>query len=309
MTRKEKNIDPEKEKKGEEVAPRQGALEKSSPENGKQEKNEGEEDEEVNEAEVEMSFWGHLEALRWVLIRVAVVLVIFIIAAFIAMPYVFDSFILGPTTSNFFLYKFFAHMGGRIPFLPDFGDQDFSVSIININVASQFMTHISTSFWLALVLVFPYLIYEIWKFVRPALFPKEVSSMRMAFVMGTGMFYLGCAVGYCIVFPFTFRFLAEYQVGRGIVNQISLDSYMSNFLLMIFVMGLVFELPVLAKALSALGLVDRQFLKKYRRHAVVVLLILAAVITPTGDPFTLLVVSVPLYLLYEMAILMVKSNQ
>ena len=162
MTRKEKNIDPEKEKKGEEVAPRQGALEKSSPENGKQEKNEGEEDEEVNEAEVEMSFWGHLEALRWVLIRVAVVLVIFIIAAFIAMPYVFDSFILGPTTSNFFLYKFFAHMGGRIPFLPDFGDQDFSVSIININVASQFMTHITTSFWFSLVLIFPYLIYEIW---------------------------------------------------------------------------------------------------------------------------------------------------
>lgn len=311
MARKEKNIDPEKEKKGEEVAPRQGALEKSSPENGKQEKNEGEEDEEVNEAEVEMSFWGHLEALRWVLIRVAVVLVIFIIAAFIAMPYVFDSFILGPTTSNFFLYKFFAHLGGRIPFLPDFGDQDFSVSIININVASQFMTHISTSFWLALVLVFPYLIYEIWKFVRPALFPKEVSSMRMAFVMGTGMFYLGCAVGYCIVFPFTFRFLVEYQVSASalIVNQINLNSYISIFIMMIFIMGVVFELPLLAWILSKLGLVHKEMLKSVRKYAVVVLLVLAAVITPTGDPFTLSLVFIPLYLLYELSIALVAHKK
>ena len=204
MARKEKNIGEDRQKT-EDLAQRHTSVTEPAPEAGSHDGKEPEDDEEVNEAEVEMSFWGHLEALRWVLIRVAVVLVILVIAAFIAMPHVFDTFILGPTTSNFFLYRFFAHFGGKIPFLPDFGDQDFSVSIININVASQFMTHISTSFWLALVLVFPYLIYEIWKFIRPALFPKEVSSMRMAFVMGTGMFYLGCAVGYCIVFPFTFR--------------------------------------------------------------------------------------------------------
>ena len=307
MTRKEKNIDPEKEKKGEEVAPRQGALEKSSPENGKQEKNEGEEDEEVNEAEVEMSFWGHLEALRWVLIRVAVVLVIFIIAAFIAMPYVFDSFILGPTTSNFFLYKFFAHMGGRIPFLPDFGDQDFSVSIININVASQFMTHISTSFWLALVLVFPYLIYEIWKFIRPALLPGEKRSIGAGFLFGTLMFYLGCAIGYGLVFPFTFRFLTEYTISAEITNQISLSSYISNFLMMIFIMGIVFEMPLLAWVLSAMGVIRRDMLVSGRRYAVVILLILAAVITPTGDPFSLMIVFIPLYLLYELAIRVVRK--
>ena len=157
MARKNKNIDQEKDRK-EEIVMQQTGVEKPSPESGRQSE-EDEDEEEVNDAEVEMSFWGHLEALRWVLIKVAVVLVILIVAAFIAMPYVFDSFILGPTTSDFFLYRFFAHFGGKIPFLPDFGDQDFSVSIININVASQFMTHISTSFWLALVLVFPFLIY------------------------------------------------------------------------------------------------------------------------------------------------------
>lgn len=244
----------------------------------------------------EMSFWGHLDVLRGAIIRICAVAVVCMAGYFIAIPHIFDRFVLGPSRPDFFLYRWLGgFMGG-----------DFSVEIINISVTSQFTTHISTSFWLAAVTVFPYIIYEIWKFISPALYPREKKSVRPAFILSTAMFYLGCAVGYCIVFPFTFRFLAEYQVGSGIVNQISLDSYMSNFLLMIFVMGLVFELPVLAKALSALGLINRQFLKKYRRHAVVVLMILAAVITPTGDPFTLLVVSVPLYLLYEMAILMVK---
>ena len=299
MARKEKNIGEDREK-AEELAQRQVSVAEPASRAGSHDGKEPEDDEEVNEAEVEMSFWGHLEALRWVLIRVAVVLVILVIAAFIAMPHVFDTFILGPTTSNFFLYRFFAHFGGKIPFLPDFGDQDFSVSIININVASQFMTHISTSFWLALVLVFPYLIYEIWKFIRPALFPKEVSSMRMAFVMGTGMFYLGCAVGYCIVFPFTFRFLVEYQISASdlVVNQINLNSYIGIFIMMIFIMGVVFELPLLAWILSKLGLVHKDMLKKFRKY-----------ITPTGDPFTLSLVFIPLYLLYELSIALVAKRK
>ena len=205
-----------------------------------------------SQEENEMSFWGHLEVLRWALIRVAVALVVLVVATFVAMPYIFDKFILGPTSSDFFLYRMFASVGGRLPFLPDFGDSTFSVDIININVASQFMTHVSTSFWLALVLVFPYLIYQIWKFVRPALFPQEVRNMRTAFLLGTGMFYVGCAVGYCIVFPFTFRFLVEYQLSASVVNQISLNSYISTFLIMVFIMGAVFELPLLAWILSKL---------------------------------------------------------
>lgn len=258
------------------------------------------------EEEGGMSFWGHLEALRWTLFRMLIALVICVIAAFVAMPYIFDNFILAPTNSSFFLYRFFARIGGKIPFLPDFGDDSFSVDIININVASQFLTHISTSFWLAIVIAFPYLIYEIWKFVRPALFPKEIRNMRMAFVFGTVMFYIGCAVGYCIVFPFTFRFLVEYQVSEYIVNQINLNSYINNFLMMIFVMGLVFELPLLAWILSKLGIIHRELLVKYRKYAVVCLLVLAAVITPSGDPFTLMVVFLPLYLLYELSVRLVR---
>ena len=171
------------------------------------------------------------------------------------------------------------------------------------------MTHITTSFWFAVVLMFPYLVFEIWHFVQPALFANERKSVGLAFLFCTGMFFLGCFVGYFLVFPFTFRFLTEYQLSSMIVNQISLNSYMSNFLMMIFIMGIVFELPLLAWLLSKLGLLTRSFLRRYRRHAIVVLLVLAAIITPSGDPFTLMVVFLPLYLLYELSIRFVREEE
>ncbi|MCD8313557.1 MAG: twin-arginine translocase subunit TatC [Bacteroidales bacterium] len=255
----------------------------------------------------EMSFWGHLEALRWTLFRIIIVVVILFIALFLVMPKIFDPFILGPTSSNFFLYKFFASLG-HLPGLPDFSDDEFAVDIININVASQFLTHMSISFYLSLVLGFPFIMYEIWKFIRPALFPKEVKNMKMAFTLGTGMFYAGCALGYCVVFPFTFRFLTEYRVSQTIVNQINLNSYMGIFITMILIMGLAFELPLLAWILSKLKLIHKDMLKKGRKYAFVGLLVLAAVITPTGDPFTLMIVFIPLYLLYELSIFLVRKK-
>ena len=258
--------------------------------------------------ETQMTFWDHLEVLRWALVRVAAALIILVIASFAAMPHIFDTLILGPASSDFFIYKWFASIGRAIPFLPDFSDDGFHVDIINIQVASQFMTHISTSFWLSLVLLFPYIVYELWKFVSPALYRAEKKAVGMSFFAGTFMFYLGCAAGYCLIFPFTFRFLAEYQVSQTIVNQISLNSYMNNFLGMVFIMGVVFELPLLAWLLSRLGVLHREFLQKYRRHAVVVLLVLAAVITPTGDPFSLMLVFVPLYLLYELSVRLVRPE-
>ncbi len=257
--------------------------------------------------EVEMTFWGHLEELRWTLFRVVAALFVCLIACFCAMPYLFDHVILAPTTSDFFLYRWLASWGGDNPLLPNFSDGTFRVEIININVASQFLTHISTSFWCALLLVFPYLVFEIWRFVQPALFANERKSVAGAFIGGTFMFFLGCAVGYTLVFPFTFRFLTEYRLSSSIVNQISLNSYMGNFLMLIFMMGIVFELPLLAWLLSKMGLVTKEFLRKYRRHAIVVLLLLSAVITPSGDPFTLMVVFLPLYLLYELSIRFVKG--
>ena len=256
-----------------------------------------------------MTFWGHLENLRWALMRAVGVLFIFMIVCFCFMPYLFDHFVLAPTNSEFPLYRWLSHLSEISSFFPDFSDDNFHVEIININVASQFMTHISTSFWFALVLIFPYLVFEIWRFIQPPLFENERKNVGWAFCFGTGMFFLGCAVGYCLVFPFTFRFLTEYQLSSMIVNQISLNSYMSNFLMMIFIMGIVFELPLLAWLLSKLGLLTRSFLRRYRRHAIVVLLVLAAIITPSGDPFTLMVVFLPLYLLYELSIRFVREEE
>lgn len=259
--------------------------------------------EETNEG---MSFWDHLEELRWTIIRSIGALIVFAIVGFAFMPYIYDSVIMGPTRADFILYKYLCFATSAVPFLPDFCDDTFHVDIININLASQFFRHMTTSFWLALILTFPYLVFEIWKFVSPALYDSEKKSIRWVFVFGTGMFFIGCLVGYCLVFPMTFRFLATYQLSDTIVNQISLDSYMDNFLMLIFIMGIVFELPLLSWLLSKLGLLNRSFFKKYRRHAIVGLLVLSAIITPSGDPFTLSVVFIPLYMLFELSRFMVK---
>lgn len=263
--------------------------------------------EQIEEQEVQegaMSFWDHLEVLRWALFRSACVLAVIMVGTFIAMPYIFDRFILAPTSNDFFTYRWLNAIGkGFVKLSPD-----FDVQIININVASQFMTHISTSVSMAAVIAFPYFIWEVWKFIEPALFEDEVKHLRPAFLGGTLMFYIGCAIGYVLVFPFTFRFLVEYNLSPNITNQINLQSYIDNFTMLILVMGIVFEMPLLAWLLSLFGILKKNFLREYKKHAIVVLLISAAIITPSGDPFTLMLVFIPLYVLYELSILVVKDK-
>lgn len=261
--------------------------------------------------EKDMSFWDHLEELRWVLVRVAAVLFIFMIAFFFLIPYLFDNFIMAPTSSDFFLYRWLSKLSidGGGQFFPNFSDSEYSVEIINLNVPSVFLTHISLSFYFSIVAIFPYLVFEIWRFVRPAMYASERRSVGFAFLFSTFMFFLGCAVGYAIVFPFSFRFLTEYNLGSLTTNQITLSSYMGIFMMLVFVMGIVFELPLLAWLLSKLGLVTKQFFRKYRRYAIVILLVLAAIITPTSDPFTLMVVFIPLYMLYELGIVFSRNAE
>jgi len=255
----------------------------------------------------EMSFWDHIDALRAVLVRIVVVLVVATIALFAAMPTIFDSVILAPCHGDFVLYRLFERITASFSWLPQFTTQGFEVELINIKLASQFFIHMSTSFWLALVLSFPFVLYQLWTFVAPALYPSEKKGVKTAFMIGCLMFFLGVAVGYYVVFPVTLRFLADYHVSAMIPNQISLDSYMDTFLMLIFIMGIIFELPLLAWLLGNIGVLNRGFFKKYRRHAIVVLLVLAAFITPTGDPFTLTIVFLPIYLLYELSACLVKK--
>lgn len=256
-----------------------------------------------------MSFWGHLDALRSVLVKAAVVLVVLTIGFFVVMPDLFDRVILAPCRGDFVLYQLFEKITGYLPMLPQFTTEGFQVNLINIQLASQFFIHMSTSFWLALVCACPAILYLLWTFVRPALYENERHGISMAFCFGTLMFFIGVAVGYFVVFPITLRFLAEYQVSALVPNQISLDSYMDTFITLLFVMGLVFELPLVAWTLGAIGVLHRETLRRYRRHAIVSLLVLAAVITPTGDPFTLTIVFLPIYMLYELSIYFVKPEE
>ena len=254
----------------------------------------------------EMTFWDHLEALRWMLVRVFSALGIFIIGGFAFIPWIFEHVIMAPIDNQFFLYRWLAKMSEQVAIMPDDLTRPFHVSIINIRLSSQFFLHMSLSFWLALLITFPYLVYEVWKFICPALYENERKNMRFTFVFGTVMFFIGCVVGYSVVFPLTLRFLYNYQLSASISNQLSLDSYMDNFLMLVFMMGIVFELPLVSMLLGKIGILHRGFFSTYRSHAVVALLVVAAFITPSSDPFTLMAVFIPIYILWELSAFLVK---
>lgn len=253
----------------------------------------------------EMSFWEHLDALRSVLIKIVVLLVVLTVALFIAMPSIFDSIILAPCDGSFVLYRTLARLAASIPGCPQVSTEGYHVNLINIQLSSQFFVHMSTSFWLALVLGFPCVIYLLWTFVEPALYANEKRGARRAFLLGNLMFFVGVAVGYFIVFPVTLRFFADYHVSELVPNQISLDSYMDTFLMLVFMMGVVFEFPLVAWVMGRMGVLHREFFREYRRHAVVALLVFAAIITP-ADPFSMVVVFIPIYGLFELSSFLVK---
>lgn len=236
-----------------------------------------------------MTFWDHLEDLRKSIFRMMAVLAGSAVILFFFKNFLFDDVILAPAGSDFILYRLVG--------------MDFSLSLVNLDVAAQFMIHMKVTFVCALILVFPYLIYEIWRFIAPALYENEKRAVKGAFAFASVLFYVGIVVGYFIIFPLMLNFFADYQVSPDVPNTFSLSSYISLFTSTVLVFGIVFEFPTVIAVLSRLGVISRDTLKRFRRHAICAVVILAAVITPTGDPFSLFVVSVPLYLLYEFSIL------
>jgi len=256
-----------------------------------------------------MTFWDHLDELRKVIFRVLAVAVIASVGLFVIMPTFFDTVILAPCYGDFPIYNLFCYVGKLMGMSTDFCNPDYKINLINIQLTSQFLIHIRSSFMIATLVVFPYILFEIWNFVRPALYDKEKKSISIAFLLGALLFYTGMAVSYFIIFPMTLRFLAGYQLSDHIVNQLSLDSYISTFVSMNLAMGIIFEMPMLALLLSKLGLITRSFFKKWRKHAIVILVFIAAIITPTGDPFTLTLVALPLYMLWELSGMIVRKEE
>lgn len=256
----------------------------------------------------DMSFWAHLDALRSVIVKIGVVMLALAVGYFAAMPWIFDHVITAPCSGSFVLYRLFGFLHGDGTWLPDLSDGGFKVELINIELASQFMVHMSASFWAAFVTGFPIVVYLLWTFVEPGLYEKEKRGARRAFIFGNLLFYLGTLAGYFLVFPLALRFLADYQLSDKIASTVSLTSYMDTFYMILLMMGLLFELPLVAWMLGKAGVLKRSFFSRYRRHAAVAILVLAAVLTPTGDIFTLFVTFFPVYMLWEASAFLVPKG-
>lgn len=250
-----------------------------------------------------MTFWDHLDVLRGSLLRMAVVTVACAVVAFAFKDAVFAA-ILAPKHDDFILYRLLA---GVNSWLADGSPSSFHVELINTGLAEQFKIHVKTSLYVGLMAASPYCLYELFRFVSPGLYRKERRYGVRAVVSGYVMFLLGVALCYFLIFPLTFRFLGTYQVSPDVENLITLQSYMDTLLVMCFLLGILFELPIVCWVLGKLGILRRTFMRRYRKHAVVVILVVSAIITPTSDIFTLCIVALPICLLYEVSTFLVKD--
>ena len=252
-----------------------------------------------------MSFWDHLEELRGVLFRSVLVLFILMVVAFCFKLEVFEV-VFAPLSSDFILYRLLDKL---LISLRMSSIEEFNIQVQNIEMTAQFFTHVKVSLYVALVIAMPYIFYQLWTFVRPALYKNEKQVIRQTFGFAALLFYLGVAVGYYFVLPLTVRFLGTYQVSPDVPNIISLNSYISMAVSLVMILGVIFEMPILAAILSRIGLITKEMMKEYRKYAFVALLGLSAVIPPSGDAVTLFFVAIPLYCLYELSILVSRSEK
>lgn len=249
-----------------------------------------------------LTFGGHLEVLRKMLFRVVLVITTLSAVFFCSKEWTFR-LLLAPKEWDFITYQWIEKCMQLLGF--NFHFAPYHVDLISTELSSQFMMHISSSVYLGLLGASPYILYELFRFVSPALYDNEKRYSLMVVVSMYVLFGLGVLMNYYIVFPVSFRFLGTYQVAPSVQSTITLASYISTFSTLTFVLGLVFQLPVIAFILAKLGLITSAFLSHYRKHAFIVILIISAIITPP-DLFTLILVSIPIYALYELCIIIIK---
>lgn len=241
------------------------------------------------------TFWDHLDVLRASLIRMAIVVTGFTVVAFLMKDTLF-SIVLAPRSSHFVTYQLL-------------GAEVFTLHLMNTGLTEQFMIHVRTALYAGVLLASPYILYELFRFVSPGLYANE--RRYTVWIVGAAylMFIIGTFVNYFIVFPMTVHFLGTYQVSPDVANMLTLQSYIDTLLGMSLIMGVVFELPVVCAVMGRMGLITNRMMTAYRRHAIVAILVVAAIITPTTDIFTLMVVSLPIYLLYELSIQIVRITK
>lgn len=253
----------------------------------------------------EMTFWEHLSALRIHLIRSVVVLLLLSIVAFLYKDFVFEKIILPPKDFDFitnqWLNKISKTLGNN-----DFFIDENPLQIINVNMSGQFTTHLQMSFMMGLLLGMPYMLWEIWRFIKPALTEKEVQNVRKSIIAAVLLFYIGVIFSYYLIVPLTIHFLGSYQISDTVTNMINLSSYISTVLGVTFAVGLAFELPITIYFLAKIGIITPKFLIRNRKIMIVLLLIIAGIITPP-DVFSQIIVMIPLYALYELSIFITKK--
>lgn len=250
------------------------------------------------------SFWEHLDVLRTAIMKIVVVAVVFGIAAFFFKEQLFDV-VLAPKDDRFITYQLL----NRIAAWAGDSMDSFSIRLINTGLAQQFIIHMKTALCAGVLCTSPYILYQLFRFVSPALYDNERKYVTRMVGGGYAMFSLGVLVSYFLIFPLTFRFLGTYQVSGDVDNLISLDSYISTPVMMCLAMGVVFEIPILSWLFAKLGFLSAEFMRKYRKHAIVIILAVSAIITPTSDVFTLSLVAFPMWILYEVSIWIVKNSK
>lgn len=249
----------------------------------------------------EMPFWKHVEEFRWSLLRIAVVVLTFSVLAFVYKEIVFDLIILGPSKADFITYRILCNLSESWG-LEGLCIDNLEMSIVNLTLTGQFLRHISISIVSGIILASPYVIWELWRFVKPALKASEKKYATYAVLICVMLFLTGVLFSYYVIVPLTVNFLANYSISDVIRNTISLESYVGTVTSLTLIMGLVFELPVVMYLLGKFGIITSGFIRKQRKYAVVIVLIAAAFITPGSDAFSLLLVSLPLYVLFELSL-------
>lgn len=251
----------------------------------------------------EMSFMDHLEDLRWLLVRSTFAVIGIACACYFIDDFIFDTIIFGPKDPNFVTYRFFCEVTHYFGVDDTYAcAQEFNFKIQNQEVSGQFSMYIWTLITAGFVIGFPYILWEVWKFIRPALYEKERKMAGSFILVSSLLFFIGVLFGYYIIAPLSINFFANFNVSKEIENIFTVDSYVSMMKMSIVASGIVFELPIIIYFLAKLGLVTPDFLRKYRRYAIVIILILAAIVTPPDIP-SQIIVSIPILLLYEVSIL------
>lgn len=249
-----------------------------------------------------MGFFEHLEALRWHLIRSFAVVIVITVIAFIYHRFLFDSVFFAPMQPYFVTNRALCLLGDYLH-IPELCINQQPIKLINITMSGQFSTHMWVSFVTGLVVAFPYLFWELWRFIKPALSQNQIRHSSLAILVVSLLFGCGILFGYYIILPFSIEFLGHYQVSTLVDNPITLTSYISTVSSTVLAAGVTFELPIVIWFFARIGLVSSRFLKRYRRHAVLLIAIFAAVITPP-DVVSMLMVSLPMVVLYEVGIVL-----